>query len=534
MNIQKLGIIKLYPNKLLAIVFLHFIVFSTVGVSRHWGYMTSINDLGSFDQAIWGIIHKGFMLNSFGHAQSINWLGHHFNPILYLFAPFYYVLPTVNWLIFAQSAALSLAALPIFLLAKQIIQSEDLAMWWSIVYLVNPFVLSADVWDFHPVSLAVPFIALAFLAIEQKKAFLFAIANITLLLCQEQFGLTVASFGLLYGIKNRELRISSTFLVLGIIFFILILGVVIPGLSPSQQHYMFGETGNPDANRYGWLGHSPKETVKTLLFSPWNVVKKIVFEFKGLSYLNSLLTPVLYTALAAPLFMLPMGGDLLANILSSVPMPRDVFSYHSVTIVPVLTVAAIYGCNRISGYFSVLSFPVLTRFVCCCAFTFGYLLAPLPLPFARNVWQPNQTIAQYDDREDEIKALVVNHSISVQNNIGAHFSQREKIYRFPDKLAESDYVIFWLSYPARDDYFSPAYDPGFIHHIQLAPNDYLTAIEKLLQDKRFKIAYWNDPWLVFKQESNPHRSEKSQWEQQVLEKIKSLRKKLQTPFTSVR
>lgn len=519
---------KLYPSPLLVAVSLHFIIFSILGISRHLGYMTSINDLGCFDQVLWNIIHNNFPLNTSVFSQPINWFSFHFHPILYFFVPFYYLIPTVNWFIFTQSAALSVAALPIFLLAKQVTNSEKQALLWGLIYLFNPFVLSADAWDFHPVCLAVPFIALSFLAVEQQKPWLFASANIVLLLCQEQFGLTVACFGLLYGLKNKEMYVSSLFLMLGVVSVIFILTIAMPSLSPTNQHLMFGNHSGNNAHlsRYTWLGHSLKEVISTLVFSPVYVFQRVLFEFHGLFYLRSLLLPVLFTALAAPLFMLPMTPDLLANILAANPLPRSICSYHSVAIIPVLTTAAIYGCQKIYRYCSLLPPKKLTSCICGVTIIWGYLFAPLPLPFAENIWHPVQLIAKYDPREDEIKALIENHSISAQANIGPHFSQREKIYLFPSKIAESDYVILWLSSPSKYNYFLSNYNSNVLaQDIQMLPIDYLDKIENLLSSKNFKIAYWNDPWLVFKKEPKLKTDER---EPQVLNKIKTARKNLQT------
>lgn len=512
---------KQYPSNLLWVIAVHCGVFSALGVFRHWGHITSVNDLGCYDQAIWGVINKGFLwhsFDSFGSLKFGNWLGIHFNPILYFFVPFYYVIPSVNWIVLAQSAALSVAALPIFLVAKQVTQSERQALLWGIGYLFNPFVLSAEMWDFHPVSFAVPFIALGFLAIEQQNPKLLAFASLILLLCQEQFGLTVACLGWVYGFKNKETRISSFFFVLGIIAFAFVLTVIIPSFSPTQQHYMFSPVhGN---SRYSWLGHSLKEIITTLVFSSASVFKTVMFKFGGAVYISVLLLPFLCVVLFAPLFLLPMSADLLANVLSANPMPRSIFSYHSVTIIPVLTVAAIYGGKKVYRYCSFLRPLKLAQYSCFVTVIIGYLLAPLPLPLAKNIWQPTQLITKYDKREDEIKALVGYQSVSAQINIGAHFSQREEIYRFPSNLRESDYVILWLNSPTFD------YEDYVQKDIQMPPTDYLRKIEELLHNNNFKIAYWNDPWLVFKREPNTHNNNPA--EAQILAKIRVARKNFQT------
>lgn len=521
---------KTYPLKLLIVVVIHFIIFAVLGISRHWGYMTSINDLGCFDQATWGILHKGFPLNTSAFSKPINWFGFHFHPILYFFVPFYYLFPTAHWFAIAQSAALSFAAIPIFLLARQVSKSENQAILWAIVYLFNPFLLSANAWDFHPVSFAVPFIALAFLAIAQRKPLLFILANLVLLLCQEHFGLTVACFGLLYGIKNREFQASILCLTLGVISVFLVLAVIMPNLSPTKEHIMITGYGNVNThlNRYSWLGHSLKEIVKTTVFSFWDVLKIVFIELGGLLYLKALLLPVMFTVLAAPLFLLPMGTDLMANMLAASPLPRSICSYHSIAIIPVLIVAAIYGCQNIARHCSFLPTSRLMQYICCATFTLGYLYAPLPLPFSKNIWHPVQLMPEYDYRESLIKTLIEKQSIvSAQANIASHFSQREKIYSFPNRLNESDYVILWLNSPTTEyDYHSSFNDLALIgQYLQMHPLDYLSAIEKLLADKNFNIVYWNDPWLVFKREPKISTDEHKN---QVLTKIKTFRKQILT------
>ena len=73
---------------------IHFVVILALGLFRHWGYMTSLNDLGVFDQAVWGTLHGQFMLNTSNEFnQQINWLGFHFHPILLLFVPLYAIAP---------------------------------------------------------------------------------------------------------------------------------------------------------------------------------------------------------------------------------------------------------------------------------------------------------------------------------------------------------------------------------------------------------------------------------------------------------
>jgi uncharacterized membrane protein len=154
---------------MIAALLVHFFLLFFLGYFRHWGYMNSIYDLGVFDQAVWGILHDKPLISTIHFNRPINWLGFHFHPILFLFSALYFISPSVNWFIVAQALALSLTAWPIFLIGKQVCQSEKAGFLWALCYLVNPFLLNSAAWDFHPMSLAVPFIASALLAIERKN-----------------------------------------------------------------------------------------------------------------------------------------------------------------------------------------------------------------------------------------------------------------------------------------------------------------------------------------------------------------------------
>jgi len=157
---------------LTTVILIYFSIIFALGFFRYWGFMASVNDIGQYDQAVWGFFHGKPFLNTIAYNQQVNWLGLHFNPILILFVPFYAIIPSAMWLTFAQSLALSLAAWPIFLLASHVCGSEKAGFLWALVYLANSYVLNAAAWDFHPISLAVPFVATCMWSIE-KKIFLF-------------------------------------------------------------------------------------------------------------------------------------------------------------------------------------------------------------------------------------------------------------------------------------------------------------------------------------------------------------------------
>ena len=104
---------------LIVMIMTHFGLLFTTGLFRHWGFLTSINDLANFDQAIWGTIHGNLLLNTDVFDMLTSRLAIHFDPIQLIFVPFYLFYPNVAWLTASQSLALSITAWPVYILASR-------------------------------------------------------------------------------------------------------------------------------------------------------------------------------------------------------------------------------------------------------------------------------------------------------------------------------------------------------------------------------------------------------------------------------
>jgi uncharacterized membrane protein len=468
--------------------------------------MSSINDLGVFDQAVWSVLHGEFLLNTSQLNQPINWLGFHFHPILFLFVPLYALLPNVIWFTTAQAFALAIGAWPIFLLAQYVCQSEKVGFFWALAYMVNPFLLSAAAWDFHPTSLVVPFVATGMLAVEMKDFRLLILSSSFILICQEHLGIMVVGFGFLWGIRNRRWKQTILIVSLGLVYSILVLGIIMPELSSTGEHVMLSQ-GLGQLSRYRWLGGSLKEVFQTLLFHPIFVIKTVMLKMGGGNYLLLLLIFLCGLPLVAPEFILPGLADLSANMLSANPMPRAIIAYHTVCLVPVIIVAAVYGAERISHWSKKFSIKELASFVLIVSFVGSYFLSPFPLPGARNYWKPAHLINLPDPIIKKIcSKLGKEISVSAQANIGAHFSQRHEIYRYPNMVGEADAIILRLESPTNNiNYLSGQIKNIRKHiigsldsHLNMDRTEYIATTERLLYDKKYGVLLWNDPWLVMK------------------------------------
>jgi uncharacterized membrane protein len=489
----------------------HFLLILMTALFRHWGYLTSINDLGVFDQAIWGLLNGEPFLNTILFNQKINWLAVHFHPVLLIFAPFYLLYSSPFWLILAQALALSLSAWPIYLLAKRVNNSDKTALIWAVIFLVNPFLLNASVWDFHPITLAVPFVALGFLAVETKNFKIMICSALVILLCKEHLGIMVVGFGFLWFIKNRQWKPSIALVIIGFVHFYVVLNIIMPFFSPTGQHIMISMESR--FNRYGWLGPTINDIVSTILFHPYFVLKKIFIQMGGSIYLFLLLLPFIGFSILGWPYLFPAAADLAVNMLSANPMPRSPISYHSVTLVPILTVAAIYGIKKASKWINRFTATEISGLILVVSIVTGYLLAPFPLPAAVNYWAPVCFMSRPDSKIEEIQALLgEDTSISAQANVAPHFSQRKEIYQFPNKTESVDAIILWLETPTKNVHNNSGkkenrrFIMGMLdNHLQMDRVDFVRSIEMLLKSKEFSVVYWNDPWLVLKRGDDNHQ-----------------------------
>ena len=97
---------------------------------------------------------------------------------------------------------------------------------------------------------------------------------------------------------------------------------------------------------------------------------------------------------------------------------------------------------------------------------------------------------------EEIKKMIPEKSsISIQHNLGSHFSEREYLYRFPLGQEKSEYILL--------DQFDPYGENdkqafNFSYALQMDGNDWKSTIEKLRKSEKYDLVYDYDRYLLFK------------------------------------
>ncbi|HEY3926112.1 MAG TPA: DUF2079 domain-containing protein [Acidothermaceae bacterium] len=300
---------------------------------RH--FQTAGYDLGIFDQAISGYAHlhapislmKG-VHNGFGTHFSE--LGDHFSPIIATVAPVYRVFPSAVTLLVVQGLLFA-ASLPSVWLFSRRALGRPAAYLITAAYALAWGLQAAMAADFHEIAFAVPLIAIALERLDAGRLRSAVIAALLLLLVKEDFGLVVAAFGLVVGLRTHRWRLGAVLAVVGIAFTVLADRVLIPAFGGKAGYYW---------DYYAALGSGPLEAA-------WHVVRHPLWT------LHLMVTPQakvrLLEWLFLPLGLMPLGSSfvlltvplLAERLLSDNPNHWTLTHQYTAPFVPILTLAAV-------------------------------------------------------------------------------------------------------------------------------------------------------------------------------------------------
>jgi uncharacterized membrane protein len=464
------------------------LTFATLSLRRHAALATNGMDLGNVNQALWNTAHGHFL--AFTNMAPIrNRLALHAEPILLLFVPFYWIgLGGPKLLLVVQAAVVGLGALPLYWLARDALagsgeygvgsreygvgsrEVEDidssfpapyslLPVIFPLAYLLLPALEAAVMYDFHAVTLAPTFLLFAFYFMEKRRPWLLGLFALLAMACKEDIGLTLAMLGLYTMLARRRWRWGGAMVVVGAAWFAVAVFLVQPGFSPTG--------GNIQAERYAWLGETPRAMLGTLLHHPHIVWDHLWRQANLPGYLGGLLLPTAFLSALGPLAWLPALPSLAINLLSDNPFTWRLEDFHyAAPIAPFVLIAAVYGIQRLvawSGrrsqsagrYVGVAACGLLL--VASLAYHYARGFSPLARPF--QAW----SISDHDRRAEAIFGEVPPEAaLFAQSNLNPHLSGRRLLYQDPallgdpsllDGLPVPDYLLFDVSTLVNQDDF---------------------------------------------------------------------------------
>jgi len=413
-------------------------VFGTLSVLRHRAFESGRFDLGNMTQALWSTAHGDVLSVTDVHGEQISRLGAHFDPLLVVLTPLWWLWPSPELLLVVQAVAVAAGALPVFWLARKHLSSDLASAAVAVAYLLYPPTQWLVLSDFHTVALACPLLLFAWWHLDEGRLWAFALLVVAAIATKEHVGLAVAAIGVWYAVRHRSPRTGAAIAVAGGVAALLAALVVVPHFAPAGESAFAGRYSDPS------LGS------------------------RDLGYVAALLLPLALLPLAAPLAALAALPEIGLNMLSQTITQTSVKTHYAAVTIPALVVAVAFAAARMGE-------------------RAAYLAAGATLVGAV-LLGPIGRVGVGADGHDAIArralALIPDDApVSATNTLGAHLSARERIFSFP-LLAEAEWVAVDRSRLTYLDSVKAARA-----HAPLA---------ELLRDHRFGVVFDQDGLLVFR------------------------------------
>jgi uncharacterized membrane protein len=293
-------------------------------------------DLAFYTRIVWGLAF-GDRFNTLIGAHD---LGLHLSPVLYLFVPLAFFIPIAPMLLAAQSLVLGACVPVIHRIALRKTSSPMLAAAFAAAWLLFPAVGQIGSREFHPGTLALFPLLVAYDLIDRGRLLAAAAALAAATLCREDVALVAAAAAVLVFMQGGKGRfLGPLVMAAGVAYFCVYMLAIQPLYLPPH--------GSMDEHFPG-MGHSLPQVLAAMASHPGATALRLLGAEK-LLYLTGLLVPLACLSLLSPRWLIPAAAPLLINFLSEFPDAARVESHYATLIIPSLFMSAAGGAAWISG-----------------------------------------------------------------------------------------------------------------------------------------------------------------------------------------
>jgi uncharacterized membrane protein len=381
-------------------------------------------DLGMYEQVIWNTAHgRAFATSAFRYTT--NHIGADLIVLEAILAPLYALIPTTMTLLVAQVIAVALGALPLYLLARDRLQSNWAGLGAALGYLVYAPLLYLTLNEFQPRAFALVCTLFALYYLDKARFRPYISFLLMALLTRSDVALIVITVGILAFVWRKAWKFSLAPIVMGAVWFVLAVFVIVPHFQTSGGGFIYFET-------YGWLGKTPLEMVITLVTKPLYVLQT-VFSPQKIEFLLQVFGPTLPFTLLRPDVLLLAAPTLALNLLSQYNVQSNITRQYAAMLYPVAYAAAVLGIAWLAKQ------KWLTTRVARAHFVHGAVAWLLVLTVAESLVVGNPVASQYrhgpSPRANTVRALIASvpadAGLGLSNHVGPFAGQREGFYFFP-------------------------------------------------------------------------------------------------------
>jgi uncharacterized membrane protein len=281
-------------------------------------------------------------------APGFNLLGDHFQPIVAVLAPFFWVFPSSATLVVGQALLAAASIFPVSQLAREKLGVGP-GRAIAIAYGFSWGLQQLAQFDFHEIAFAVPLLAFSLSALVRGHTKAAVGWALPLVFVKEDQGFTVAAIGiylLVAGLRARvpdrgdpadpegrgRMMAGQFLLVWGFAWSFVAIGVIIPHFNPAHVYQYWSDGGVLAPG-----GHP----------SVFGLVRQVLHAWPDkLQTLVLLLLPTAFIALRSPLVLIAVPSLLLRFVATNSSFWGTYWHYNA-TVMPIIFVAAIDALARI-------------------------------------------------------------------------------------------------------------------------------------------------------------------------------------------
>lgn len=421
--------------------------FAKLAITNHHALNTRTVDLGLYDNLFFQSIHGRPLactfLRSGTHATA------HFDPILVILSPLYWLWPRTELLLTLQAVWCGAGAVAAYLLGRHQLGSRTWGIVWALVYALHPALHGANMYEFHSLTLLFTPLLFALHFLLSGKLRLYFLTFAVLLLIREDVPLLMCFVGL-YCVMSDEPRYRRAgwiTIVVSLIYFAVAKGVFMSSIGllddgvKSYGYDYYYEEMIP--NKLG-----VRDFAMTLLTNPGFIISLVAKEAK-IHYLLVIFVPLLFLpAWAGRARVILAYGFIFIFLASRTAVFSSHFQYSAVFL-PVAIALAPVGLRRLRD-----ARPMdtsLTATIMGCVLVASLLVSwkhgaivendSFRGGFGRVARSLNEsTQKRYDSLVELIGRIEPDASVSVSDRLGPHVSNRAEVYQLNQDI-DTDYVL---------------------------------------------------------------------------------------------
>ena len=393
----------------------------------HRGYGDSAFDIGLYDQGLW-------LLSRF-HAPFItlmgrNLFGDHTQFSLLFLVPLYWIRPNATTLLYVQSFALALGAVPVYLLSMRLLRRPILAMVLAASFLLFPALAASNLENFHPDCLLVPVLGFAIYAAVVDKRRMFIVFSVLALLCKEDTVFVVLPLAVWFALR-RDRRVGAIVGAASIGWALFATNVIMRSL-----------IGVPTLNTWRVPFGGPAALIKETLRKPADVVKYFIKGDRPNGrpfYVWQMVAPTGVMFLVAPEVAATALVVVALNILSTFGYQHQIAYHYSMAPISGLVLGTVFAVSKLKKE---RARTIAVGIVALSALWTSFLWGPFP-------WSVHNTVAHLSPSNSAVQAvervqdkLPSGAVVSVYYGYASHVDHRRRVYMWPTPFAASNWKTF--------------------------------------------------------------------------------------------